>query len=244
MASKKASSKKKSTPGLKKPSFKFTRQQKVITGSFLMFLGLALIIAFTSFLFNWEADQSILGQLGDREVGAKNWLSKFGAAVSDFFIYRGFGLAAYILAILITTSGIYLFFNLKYSKLFSFWFWGILIMLWLAIFFGFFTGTYTILGGRVGYEINDYLQDYIGFIGTILLLGFLLIAYVVIRLKITPEMIGDYLKSGQKSINEDFARKEPVAKVTSEEKEWVEKAVIVDKSTPLSKTIPEKEIPK
>ena len=244
MASKKASSKKKSTPGLKKPSLKFTRQQKVITGSFLMFLGLALIIAFTSFLFNWEADQSILGQLSDREVEAKNWLSKFGAAVSDFFIYRGFGLAAYILAGLITTSGIYLFFNLKYSKLFSFWFWGILMMLWLAIFFGFFTGTYTILGGRVGFEINDYLQDYIGLTGTILLLAFLFIAYLVIRLKITPEMIGGYLRSGQKNINEDFERKEPVAKVTTEEKEWVEKAVIIDKSTPASQNTPTREIPK
>lgn len=244
MASKKASSKKKSTPGLKKPSLKFTRQQKVITGSFLMFLGLALIIAFTSFLFNWEADQSILGQLSDREVEARNWLSKFGAAVSDFFIYRGFGLAAYILAGLITTSGIYLFFNLKYSKLFSFWFWGILMMLWLAIFFGFFTGTYTILGGRVGFEINDYLQDYIGFTGTILLLAFLFIAYLVIRLKITPEMIGGYLKSGQKSINEDFERKEPLAKPTTEEKEWVEKAVITDKSTSPANNIPVKELHK
>src|SRR5690606_28774211 len=184
------------------------------------------------------------GQLSDREVEAKNWLSKFGAAVSDFFIYRGFGLAAYILAGLITTSGIYLFFNLKYSKLFSFWFWGILMMLWLAIFFGFFTGTYTILGGRVGFEINDYLQDYIGFTGTILLLAFLFIAYLVIRLKITPEMIGGYLRSGQKNINEDFERKEPIAKVTTEEKEWVEKAVIIDKSTPASQNTPTREIPK
>lgn len=243
MASKKASSTKKSNPGLKKPPLKFTRQQKVITGSFLMFLGLALIIAFTSFLFNWEADQSTLEQLGNREVSAKNWLSKFGAAVSDFFIYRGFGLAAYILAGLITTTGIYLFFNLKFSKLFSFWFWGILMMLWLAVFFGFFTGTYTILGGRVGFEINDYLQDYIGLTGTILLLSFLFIAYLVIRLKITPEMLGGYFRSGQKSINEDFESEKPLAKVTTEEKEWVEKAVITDTSTPLSKNIPQKDIP-
>lgn len=57
-------------------------------------------------------------------------------------------------------------------------------------------------------------------------------------------MIGGYLKSGQKSINEDFERKEPLAKVTSEEKEWVEKAVITDKSTTLSNNIPEKQIPK
>jgi DNA segregation ATPase FtsK/SpoIIIE, S-DNA-T family len=243
MASSKASTKKKSNSGSKKPSFKFTRQHKVITGSFLMFLGLAMLIAFTSFLFNWEADQSTLGQFGNREVEAKNWLSKFGAGVSDFFIYKGFGVAAFILAGLITVSGTYLFFNLKLNKLFSLWFWGVLMMLWFAIFLGFFTGTYTILGGRVGFEVNDYLQDYIGFTGTILLLTFLLIAYVVIRLKLTPEMAGSYFKSGEKSIREDFPGKSSEAKITHEEKEWVEKAAIIDKSTPPPAKPPIKETP-
>ncbi|MEP6261708.1 MAG: DNA translocase FtsK 4TM domain-containing protein [Gillisia sp.] len=232
MASKKASNNKKSNSGLKKPSFKITRQQKVIFGSFLMFLGLALIIAFTSFLFNWEADQSTLGELGNREVEARNWLSKFGAAVSDFFIYKGFGLAAFILAGLISLSGIYLFFNLKYKNLFSYWFWGLLMMVWWAVFFGFFAEKYTILGGRVGFEVNDYLQDYIGFAGTILLLAFLFIVYFAIRLKITPELIGSFLKSKKESISEDFKSAAPPAKITSEEKDWVEKAVITDVSTP------------
>ncbi len=232
MASKKASNKKKSNPGFKKPSFKITRQQKVIFGSFLMLLGLALLIAFTSFLFNWEADQSTLGELGNREVVAKNWLSKFGATVSDFFIYKGFGLAAYIFAGLITLSGIYLFFNLKLKNLFTYWFWGILMMIWWAIFFGFFADKYTILGGRVGYEVNDYLQDYIGFTGTVLLLTFLFIAYFAIRLKITPEMVGAFFNSKKKSISEDFKGASTSAKITSEEEEWVEKAVIKDVSTP------------
>ncbi len=231
MASKKASTKKKST-GFTKPSYKITRQQKVIFGSFLMFLGLALIIAFISFLFNWEADQSTLGELGNREVEAKNWLSKFGAAVSDFFIYKGFGLAAFILAGLITVSGIYFFFNLKLKNLFAFWFWGILMMLWWAIFFGFFAAQYTVLGGRVGFETNDYLQDYIGFTGTILLLTFLFIAYFAIRLKITPEMIGSFVNNKRESLSKDFNNTAPTAKITSEEKEWAEKARIVDTSTP------------
>lgn len=244
MASKKASNKKKSNPGIKKPSFKITRQQKVIFGSFLMLLGLALLIAFTSFLFNWEADQSTLGELGNREVVAKNWLSKFGATVSDFFIYKGFGLAAYILAGLITLSGIFLFFNLKLKNLFTYWFWGILMMIWWAIFFGFFADKYTILGGRVGYEVNDYLQDYIGFTGTVLLLTFLFIAYFVIRLKVTPEMVGAFFKSKKKSISEDFTGASTSAKITSEEEEWVEKAVIKDVSTsPPAPSIPLKPEP-
>jgi DNA segregation ATPase FtsK/SpoIIIE, S-DNA-T family len=135
-----------------------------------MLLGLAMIIAFISFLFNWQADQSTLQELGNRELETRNWLSKFGAAVSDFFIYRGFGLAAFILAGLVSVTGVFLFFNFKMKNLFTYWFWGLLMMLWWAVFFGFFAESNTLLGGRVGYEVNDYLQDYIGFIGTLLLL--------------------------------------------------------------------------
>lgn len=225
MPSKKASVKKKSTSGLKKPSFKLSRQQKVVLGSFLMLLGLALFIAFLSFLFNWQADQSTLSQIDNRDVVAKNWLSKFGAAISDFFIFKGFGLAAFIFAGLITLSGVFLFFGYKLKKLFKYWFWGLLLMLWWAIFLGFFAEAYPLMGGRVGFEINDYLHDYIGFAGTVLLLTFLFITYLAIRLKITPEMVGTYFKKKKTEIHSDFDSSGPSAKATSEEKEWVKESL-------------------
>jgi len=209
-----------------------------------MLLGLALIIAFISFLFNWQADQSTLQELGNREVVAKNWMSKFGANISDFFIFNGFGLAAFILAGLVSITGVYLFFNFKLKNLFKLWFWGLLMMIWWAIFFGFFAEKYSMLGGRVGFELNDYLQDYIGFAGTALMLTFLLIAYLVFRLKITPELIGSFLASKKKEIAEDFeASSIPVIK-TYEEEDWVSKVVpkketssIKDTSTPTPLTI-------
>ncbi|HZJ35797.1 MAG TPA: DNA translocase FtsK [Gillisia sp.] len=221
MAIKKAPTKKNSSSRIKKPGFKLTRQQKVVFGSFLMLLGVALIIAFASFLFNWQADQSTLHEFGNREIVAKNWLSKFGATVSDFFIYKGFGLAAFILVALITVSGVYMFFGFKSKNLFKYWIWGILMMLWWSVFFGFFAEK--LLGGRVGFELNDYLQDFIGFTGTILLLTFLFIAYFSIRLKITPEIVGDYLKSKRKEFHEDFKTSRTAASITSEEKDWVSK---------------------
>ncbi len=197
----------------------------MVLGSFLMLLGIALFIAFISFLFNWQADQSTLSELGNREVVAKNWMSKFGAALGDFFIYKGFGVSAFIVAGLITMSGVYLFFGYHLKNLFLYWFWGILLMLWWAVFFGFFAEQSGLLGGRVGFELNDYLQDYIGFAGTLLLLTFLLITYLAIRLKISPEMVGQYLKNQKKEIKTDFDSSNPSAKITSEEKDWVSEAV-------------------
>ena len=204
MAKRKAVKKSSSKPSFSKSSLKLSPKGKVILGSFLIFFGLALLIAFTSFLFNWQADQSTLDQLGNREVETQNLLSKFGAAISNFFIYDGFGVAAFAIALLTVITGVYYFFSLKKTPLFKFWFWGILVMIWLSVFFGFFADTNALLGGTVGYEMNDYLQDYLGFTGTVLLLTFLLIVYIVVRLKLTPEKILSAFKRTKNDISEDL----------------------------------------
>ncbi len=187
-----------------RPAFHISKKQKILFGAFLSFLGLALVIAFISFLFNWQADQSTLTQLGNREVETQNLLSKFGAAVSDLIIYRGFGIASFSLAILILTTGIFLFFSLDNRKLRNYWMWGIPVMIWLSVFFGFFAQSSSLLAGTVGFETNDYLQDYLGFIGTVLLLSFLLVVYVVARLRVTPDKILNFFSKTGKEIKEDF----------------------------------------
>ncbi|MGY5850609.1 DNA translocase FtsK [Salegentibacter sp. F14] len=225
MARKKTKTKKNTTNKSKKVSLKLNRQQKVVLGSFLMLFGIALIIAFTSFLFNWHADQSTLSEFGNRDIEARNWLSKFGALVSDFFMYKGFGLASFVFAGLIGISGIYLFFNLKSLKLGSYWFWGILVMLWISVFFGFFAQSNALLGGRVGFETNDFLQDYLGFFGTALLMLFLLIAYLSLRLKITPEMVGGFISKKHKSLQSEFSTNKDEISETDEELNWKEETI-------------------
>ncbi|MFD1096474.1 FtsK/SpoIIIE family DNA translocase [Salegentibacter chungangensis] len=226
MAKKKTSTKKTTSKKLKKPSLKLNRQQKVVLGSFLMLFGLALIVAFISFLFNWQADQSTLNQFAERQVEARNWLSKFGALVSDFFIYDGFGVASFILAFLVAFSGVHLFFGINSKSLKNIWFWGVLVMIWLSVFFGFFSGSNALLGGKVGFELNDYLQDYLGFFGTALLLLFLFTAYLAIRLKLTPELIGSYIRTRKKDIDEEFKGGGENITETEEELSWKEKALV------------------
>jgi DNA segregation ATPase FtsK/SpoIIIE, S-DNA-T family len=204
MAKKKAVKKPSSKSTFSKSTFTLSPKGKVILGSFLIFFGLALLLAFTSFLFNWQADQSTLTQIGNREVEAQNLLSKFGAAISDFFIFDGFGIAAFAIAFLTITTGLYFFLSLNKKPLFQFWIWGMLVMIWLSIFLGFFADSNALLGGTVGYEMNDYLQDYLGFTGTVLLLSFLLLVYLVMRLKLTPEKVFSSFNSTKRSISEDF----------------------------------------
>ena len=202
MAKKKSKRKKSNRFTVKK--IVLSKQQKVVLGSFLMLLGLALTLAFASFFLNWQEDQSLLQDLGNRENEASNLLNKFGVAISNFFVYKGFGIAAFILSTLIGLTGVYLFFDLKRSALTKFWFWGILVMLWISVTLGFFTNTKSILAGTVGFELNDYLQDFLGFTGTALLLLFLLIIYFVVRLKVTPDKVAARLKKTKEEIAEDF----------------------------------------
>ncbi|MAY22047.1 MAG: cell division protein FtsK [Flavobacteriaceae bacterium] len=202
-------------------SFSLNKQQKIILGSFLMLFGLALLISFVSYLFNWQADQSVVGDL-NRNVETQNWLSKFGSNIGHFFVYKGFGLAAFIFGTLVLLSGVYYFFDFAKKQLLRFWFWGLLVMVWLAVFFGFFTEGESLWSGVVGFEINDVLQDYIGLAGTILLMTFLAIVYLVVRLKMTPDKVAAKLKKTRKEIQEDFASEETplvATKVASESSE-------------------------
>ena len=235
MAKKKTStSKKKKTPR-KKISFALSKQQKILLGSFLFFLGLALIFSFVSYFFSWQTDQSIVGIIEERELQAENWLNKFGNNVAHFFVYDGFGIAAFIFAFLVTLTGIYYFFDYAKKQLLRFWFWGLLVMLWISVFFGFFAGTRNLFSGVMGYEINDFLQDYLGLIGAILLMTFLAIVYLVIRLKMTPEKVGDAIKKTKKDIADDFntdpaseENSENLAQQTDYEKQVIEEVVNID----------------
>ncbi|QAA80462.1 DNA translocase FtsK [Aequorivita sp. H23M31] len=200
-----AKKKKKTTSSPRtKMRFSLSKQQKILLGSFLFLLGLALLLSFISYFFTWQADQSDIGTLGDRELQADNWLNKFGAHIGHFFIHQGFGVASFIIAFLVGLTGVYYFFDYAKKQLVKFWFWGLLLMLWISIFFGFFDGKATILSGTVGFETNDYMQDYIGLVGTILIMTFILIFYLVVRLKLTPDMAINAVKISKKQIKDDF----------------------------------------
>ncbi|WP_378175650.1 DNA translocase FtsK 4TM domain-containing protein [Aquimarina sp. SS2-1] len=231
MVKKKVTTKRKTAKKPKTPlkeRWKLSRQQKVVLGSFLFFLGIALFFAFVSFFFNWKIDQSEISEFPNRTASAKNWLSISGAKVSDFFIFRGFGISALILPVLISLTGVYLFFDLNRRKLAGFWFWGTLVMLWISVIFGFVQKGSGLLAGVIGYEVNDFMQDYIGFIGTVLVLAFFAIVYIVVRLRYTPEKISASLKKTQTEITKDY---QAAKKINGTKSVVSQKDEVIDKET-------------
>ncbi|GGH03368.1 DNA translocase FtsK [Polaribacter pacificus] len=200
---KKTSTKK--TSSAKKPKFQGlkaffkNRQTQTVAGLFLIVFALFLIIAFFSFFFSWQEDQSTLNQFADKTIKSKNLLGKIGTQLSDFFIFRGFGLAAFIIPVLIFLTGISILFKVSLKTIVKNWNWGILFMLWIAISFGFASNK--ILSGIVGFELNEYLQTFLGSTGLTLSLAFILFSYLIIKFKITPEKVIAQIRSKKKESN-------------------------------------------
>jgi|TARA_R110002020_G_scaffold199778_2_gene401510 S-DNA-T family DNA segregation ATPase FtsK/SpoIIIE len=224
MAKKKKSATSKKRTQRKKLTVTLTKQQSIVLGSFLALMGLALLISFASYFFTWQTDHSEVGIL-DRTNETANWLNTFGSHVGHFFVYRGFGIASFILAFLITLTGVYFFLDFNKKQLLTFWFWGTLVMIWIAIFFGFFSETSTLFSGVIGFEMNDLLQDYLGLTGAILVMLFLAIVYFVVRLKMTPEKIGAAFNKTQRELREDFSGSSEGIDQTDYEKDVVETLV-------------------
>lgn len=197
---------KKTTTKTNKKPRTISKQNKIVLGSFIMLISIALFIAFVSFFFNWQADQSTLGEVADRSMETKNWMSKFGASISHYAIYKGFGIAAFIFVGLLFTTGLYLFSGIALGKLRPNWFWGTIIAAWLSILLGFLAKSEPLLGGVVGFEMNAFLKAYIGTPGIALLLTFLLVSYLVVRFKLTPENVVNYFLRTKKDITNDFTK--------------------------------------
>ncbi|MET6990783.1 FtsK/SpoIIIE family DNA translocase [Sediminicola arcticus] len=188
-------------------SLKLSKKNKIILGSLLMLFSIALFFSFVSFYFTWQADQSLLSEFSDRNEQAKNLLNKFGASISHFFVYKGFGLASLIFTFLFFITGLHLFLSLDKKGLLRKWIWGLIFIIWISITLGFFAEKRPLLGGIVGYEMNDFLQDYTGKIGVFLLLLFGLTVIFVRLFQFTPETIINYFKQKSSSLGTDLKTK-------------------------------------
>ena len=166
-----------------------SRQTQTVIGSFLILFSIFLFVAFISFFFSWQEDQSVINEFSNKSVQGKNLLGKVGANLSHFFIYQGLGLGAFAIPYLVFLSGLFWLFKTKLSKMIVSFNWGIISMVWTSLVLGLFFKSSTLLTGIIGYEINEYLQLFIGKTGLGIILFFMFVAYLTIKFKITPEFI-------------------------------------------------------
>jgi len=185
----------------KTKTFFGSRQTHTVFGLFVVLFAIFLFFSIISYFFNWQQDQSQLAYFTNKNITVKNLLGKIGATLSHFLIYKGFGISAIYVPILLLLTGITILIKGNFKKIVNLWGWGILGIIWLAIFFSFFADKNELFAGVVGYQMNIYLQQFLGKTGLILTLIFLFLAYLVIRFKITPDKFKS--KITDTSINEE-----------------------------------------
>nr|WP_315141997.1 DNA translocase FtsK [uncultured Flavobacterium sp.] len=199
------------------PKVKFwelSKQNKLIIGSLLVLFSVGLLIAFVSFFLYGQEDQSAVNSITDRNEVVQNWLGKIGAFLADALIYKGFGIASFLFVRLFFLTGLFLFLDLRLKKLKNIWFWDLFLIVILSVLFGFFATSVPELGGTVGYELNLFFQDYIGKTGTLLVLIFGILIYLIFKIKISPEKIQNIFHSTKEEIKEEIANN-PFSKETS-----------------------------
>ncbi len=153
-----------------------------VTGLFLILASAYLLVAFTSFLFTWRADQDLIGrswsEIFSTDVHVENWLGKLGALTAHQFIHKWFGIAAFAMVFWSFLLGIRILLGswlLPPRRTFG---WTAMSMVWMPTVLGFFfQGEFMFLGGGIGFLISQHLSGLLGNFGTGALIVFALAAF-------------------------------------------------------------------
>ncbi len=167
--------------GNKKSLTEYFTDQRVwfVLAVLLVIFTLYLAIAFISFIFTGDADQSKLEikwseLVFDPEIRVENKAGKTGAWLADVIINRWFGIPAFLILYLLTILGFRMAgLRIKnYRKQIAL---TLISLLWLSVTLGLIFeksegGSFLYAGGRYGFVVSTWISSMIGRIGTALLL--------------------------------------------------------------------------
>ena len=186
-----------------------------IFGIGLLFFAVMMFGGFTSFLFSWQEDFSnvedgFISLFSNPEYKVRNVLGGIGAKLGDLFIYRSFGLAAYLISWFLFLYGLKVSLGLKLKNFRQRLGNTLFLLIWLPITFSYLFPSYSILGGANGFYGEQWLRQISGGIGTGLILFFSLLAFVIIKFKWTPESMSNGLGRIAKLFNKTKHKEESV----------------------------------
>jgi S-DNA-T family DNA segregation ATPase FtsK/SpoIIIE len=160
-------------------------QYKFFTGLFFLFLAIYVIIAFTSFFFTWQADQSFeWGKVvSNANITVENWGGKVGARLANLFIAKWFGVGSFALPLILLTIGAKLL-KIKLLPVKKTIQYGIVGGIILSLIMGFLWDNmngYLVngLGGGHGVIMTHWLNAFIGKTGTAFTILLLIAAYTL-----------------------------------------------------------------
>lgn len=176
-------------------------QTQKIIGLVLILFGAYFAVAFISYFFTREVDHdkvmAPLNEFLNNETKVQNWLGKFGALLAHFFIYRGFGIASFILVPVLAIYGAQKLVQRQFINISAFNAKWLFIMVWSSLTLSYiFQDKLNFIGGGYGYYINEQVTNVLGNAGLLVLLGFSMLTFLVLVINLSfklpkPEFVED-----------------------------------------------------
>ena len=171
------------------------RNNQIILASLLVLFSFFLVIAFTSFFINWQADNSIVldnnftNIITNNEI--KNSLGGLGAYLSHTLIYRLFGISAFLIFAFTLLLGLKIF-GLKRISISNILFHVLLGLIYVPVFiFHFYENA--LLSGGLGIQTQSLCKNALGDIGTTLLLLTVILIYLPLTLNIKFKEVTNFI---------------------------------------------------
>lgn len=164
---------------------------KFITGLIITGFSVYLFFAFIAYLFWWKADQSFATPvISGAEAQVNNWSGKSGAWFADIFINKGFGLAAFFIPVILAAIGLRML-HIKRINAFRISRNLVLGTIFLSIVLSYIFGHANGMlgsgpGGAHGYFVSQWLNAFMGKLGTGILLFVVFISYTILVFNIRP----------------------------------------------------------
>ncbi len=212
-SSKKKSSKKYFT-GIK--SFFADERFHKTSGLLLVLISINLFFSFTSYLFTWKFDLSIIDGksigfiFNGEESEIQNWLGKFGAYISHRFLKIWYGVASYLFVLVFFITGFKSLFKYELLPIIKTLKVSFVSLIWLCTFLGFVfeKSDLDFMGGLYGQVINNWLISVFGQIGTGFFIFFFGISSVVLLFNPSLSWIVDFFNKFSKKIKENLSDKD------------------------------------
>jgi S-DNA-T family DNA segregation ATPase FtsK/SpoIIIE len=228
--------------------FKDERTQKSV-GLLFILTSLYLFICFTSYLFTWKSDYSIIDGksfsfiFSGEEVTVKNWLGKLGGFTAHKFLKVWFGIASYVFPFLFFLFGIRILFKITLLPLLKTVKVSFVGLVWISILMAYiFSSPLDFMGGLFGHQVIATATNIAGSVGAGLFVAFT--GYIAVVILFNPSYSWiEKLRSKIKADLPNFIPEEEKEAINSIDKDEIKddnisEAINFDINTPIkTKTV-------
>ena len=194
------------------------------SGLFLVLIAIYLFFSFTSYLFTWKYDLSIIDGksigfvFNGEESEIRNWLGKFGAYTAHRFLKIWYGVASYLFVLIAFVIGFKSLFKYELLPITKTLKVSFISLIWICVFLGFVfeKSDLDFMGGLYGQVINNWLIGVFGQIGTGFFIFFFGMTSVVLLFNPSLSWVVDFFNKFSKKIKNNISDNDGFTNVSSE----------------------------